>query len=124
MPCIDQIFAVIISRLRRVDQAVWRIAIHTGLATHHAHSARLGCLKIGGDRNRGGGAIAGHGRRAMTEGNVEIAPSNLGGVIGIYQTHFLGKCIAVQPVNQSLAPAGDDGGLRIVHMRIDKARND
>ena len=124
MPGIDQFFAVIISRLRRVDQTCGRIAIHTGFAPHHTHSARLGRLKIGGDRSRRGGAKAGHGGCAMTEGNVEIAAGNFGGVIRICQTYFLWKRIAVQPVNQSLAPAGDNGGLRIMHMRIDKARND
>ena len=57
-------------------------------------------------------------------GQIEIARRDLGGIGGIVKPHFLGKGIGVQPVDQPLAPAGDDRGLRIMRMGIDKTGHD
>jgi hypothetical protein len=63
-------------------------------------------------------------RRAMREGEVERPASYLVGIGAVGETGFLGKSIGIQPVNELLAPAGDDSRLGIMHMRIDKARGD
>ena len=40
MPCLQQGFALVIGALRRVAQALGRIAIHAGFARYDGHAAR------------------------------------------------------------------------------------
>ena len=60
----------------------------------------------------------------MSQRQIKRRISHLPGIIRVSKTHFLGKSIGIQPVDQLLAPAGDNRGLGIVHMRIHEPRAD
>ena len=124
VPTLDQRFAVIIGRLHRVAQPFRGVAVHAGLARYDPLAAILCRLKqrvgaVGVDRavrrDRGG---------AMGQRQVQIARGDVARIGGIRKAHLFGEGIGVEPVNQSLAPRGDDRGLRVMHMGIDKPRAD
>ena len=60
----------------------------------------------------------------MGQKQVEIAPGDLVRIGLIGKFAFLGKSVAVQPIDQTFAPAGDHSCLRIMRMGIDKAGHD
>ena len=66
---------------------------------------------------RDGGGSAG-------EGQIEIPPCGRVGVRPVGEAHLLGEGVGVQPVDQALSPARDDGGLGVVDMRVDEAGRD
>ena len=70
------------------------------------------------------GAIGTDAGRAIGDQQVQITGRDLVRVNCIGEPHFLGECIGVQPVDQTLAPTGDDRGLGVMHMRIHKPRHD
>ena len=124
MPAVDEGFAVVIGRLRRIAQPVRRVAVHAGFARHDPLAPHRGRVKDRIDAVWCNCCITTDGCGAMGKGQVQIPPSNLGGVIGVGQAHFLGEGIAVQPVDQPLAPARDARRLWIMGMGVDKARAD
>ena len=58
----------------------------------------------------------------MRQRQIQIAPGNFARIGGIAKTRLFGKGVGAQPINQPFAPAGDDGGLRVMHMGIHKTR--
>lgn len=124
MPSLEQPLAVGIGALGRVAQPLGRVAIHAGLARIGPQAPRRRRLEEGVHALGMDGGIAADGGRAMGEGQVEVAARDLGGISGIAEAHLLGEGVGLEPVDQPLAPARDDGGLRIVHMGIDEARRD
>ena len=60
----------------------------------------------------------------MRERKIEVAIGNFTGVSGVVEPRLLGEGIGIQPVDQPLAPGGDDRGLRIMDMGIDETRQD
>ena len=60
----------------------------------------------------------------MGQRQIKRALCRLIRIVTIAKPRFLGECIGIEPVNQLLAPAGDDAGLRIMHMRVHKTRAD
>ena len=125
MPAPDQRAAVVIGRLRGVAQPLGRgVAIHAGLAGRQPHAAplRLGKERVGaGGVN---GAVRADGRRAVRRHQIEVERGDVRGIGRIGKAHFFGEGICVQPVDQPLAPAGDDRGLGIVGVGVDKAGQD
>ena len=124
VPFLQQRLAVVIGRLRRVAQAVRGVPIHAGLAGKKAHPPQLGggedCVHAGGvDRG-----IAADRSGTAREDQVEISVSDFSGICGIAKAHFLGEGVSIQPVDQPLAPAGDDRSLRIVNMGVDESGRD
>ena len=124
MPCLQQSFALIIGALRRVAQAFGRVAIHAGFARHDGHAARV---RTGKQRLYAvwmNGTKTGQAGRAMRERQIQIRLRAVLCISRIAKSHFFGKCILVEPINQAVSPAGNDCGLRIMNMRVDKARYD
>ena len=58
----------------------------------------------------------------MGQRQVQITRGDLIRIGRIRQAHLFGEGIGVEPVDQPLAPRGDDRGLGIMHMGIDKPR--
>ncbi len=123
MPFQQKRAAVIIGRLRRVAQAVGGIAIHAGLACHDPLPARPCCFEKGIDAGGVDRGVAANGRGAVGQRQVKVAACDLCSIGGVVEAHLLGEGVAVQPVDQPLAPAGDDPGLRVVHMGIHETRH-
>ena len=124
MPFRQQGLAVIIGALRRVAQRVGRVAIHTGLARQGPHAPRLRLCEKRVDARRMDRGVAAHGRGPMRYGKIEIAGGNLVSVGGIGETRLLGEGVVVEPIDQPLSPARDDGGLRIVDMGVNEPGHD
>ena len=124
MPFFQQGLAVIIGRLCGVPQIIGRIAVHTGLASHHRHVAPGCCGKERIDALRVDGAKTGQRRGAMRQRKIQRPACHLIGIDPITKARFFGECIGIEPVNQLLAPARNHTGLRIMHMRIHKSRAD
>ncbi len=124
MPTVDQPFAVIIGRAGTVAQPVGCVAIHAGLATDNPLTSVLGGGEKGLDTDGVDGGKAGHCGCTVRCGQIKVALGDRCGIIGIIKSHLFGKGIGVEPVNQPFAPTGNDRGLRIMHMAIDKAGAD
>ncbi len=124
VPALQKPTTIVVCRLNRVPQPLRRVPVHAGFAANSAEPACLGLGKEGVDTLGVYGAETRHRGRAMAKRQIEEPRRNLGGIVRIAELHFLGKRIGVQPVDQPLAPTGDDAGLRIVHVGIDKARQD
>ena len=124
VPARDQRLAVVIGGLGGVTQPFGGVAVHAGLACDHPLAARLRLGEKGINRHRVDRAVAGHGGHAVARGQVQIGARGVGGVAGIVKAHLFGEGVCIEPVDQPFAPAGDDTGLGIVDMRIDKPRHD
>ena len=124
MPPLNQRFAVVIGRTGSVAQPVGCVAIHAGLAADNPLISALCGGEKGFDTDGVNGGKAGHCGGAMRRGQIKIPLGDSFGLVGIIKAHLFRKCIGVEPVNQPLAPTGDDRGLRIMHMSIDKAGTD
>ena len=124
MPALEQCLALVVGALRGVGQALGRVAVHAGLAGQRPDAARLGLGEEGIDAFGMARAVARHGGGAVREREVEVACRDSPRVDGVAEAHLLGEGIAVQPVDQPLAPTRDDCGLRIVDMGIDEAGQD
>ena len=124
VPAPDQRAAVVIGRLRRVAQRVGGVAVHRRLARRDAHAARLG----GGEQRVDAGGVdrakAAQAGRAMGQHEVEAGVGDGLGMGRVAKARFLGEGVAVEPVDQPLAPGGDDRGLRVMHMRVDEPGRD
>ena len=57
----------------------------------------------------------------MGQREVEIAVRHFDRIGRIGKADFFGEGIFVQPVDQPFTPRGDDGGLGVVHMGVNKA---
>ncbi len=124
VPLFQKRLAVVVGGSGRIAEAFGGIAVHAGLAGEKTHPAGLGG---GEDGVHAGGMdrrVGGDGGGAAGENEVEVAVRDLGRVGGITEAHFLGEGVAVQPVDQPLAPGGDDGGLGVVDMGVDEAGGD
>ena len=66
-----------------------------------------------------GGKTA-NGSGAMVQCQIKVPTRDSCCIVWIGQAHFLGEGIGVEPVDQSFAPTGDDGCLRIVRVGIDE----
>ena len=124
MPTRDQFFAVIIGRTGGVAQPVGCVAIHAGLATDNPLASALCRSEKSLDAGGVDGAKTGHGGGAMGYGQIKIPLGDAFGILRIIKAHFFGKGIGIEPVNQPLAPTGDNRGLWIMDMGVDKACND
>ena len=124
MPLSDQRPGLVIGPLRRIAEAVGRVAVHHHLARRHAQATRLGGLeeRLGALRMRG--AIDAGGGDPVGEREVQVKLRLGAGVGGVAETQLLREGVEVQPVDQPLAPTGDHRCLRIVQMRIDEPRQD
>ena len=58
----------------------------------------------------------------MGQRNIEIPLCDVSRIGGIDKPHLLGECVGVEPINQPLAPTGDNRSLRVVDMGINKPR--
>ena len=119
-----QRLGVVIAGLRRVAEALRRVAVHHHLAGDDQHVA-LGSLREEGfGRFLVHRAIGGDGRGAVPHHLVEEQPRDAAAVLRVEELGLLGKGVVVQPVEQLGAIGGDDLHLREMHMRVDEARQD
>ena len=121
VPFCQKRLAVVIGRLGRIAQPVGGVAVHAGFASPDPLPARLCGSKDGVNAGRVDGGIAAKRGRAVGQRQIAIAVGNGCRVIGVGKASFFGEGVAVQPINQTFAPRGDDGGLGVMHMGIDKA---
>ena len=63
-------------------------------------------------------------RRAAGKDKVKVAAGDVVGIGAVGKAHLLGEGVGVQPVDQPLAPTGDDRGLGIVDVGVDEAGRD
>ena len=121
MPFLQQGFAIVIGRLRRVAQGIWCVPVHTGFACDHSHAACGGCIEKRVHAGWMDRAKAGQRCGAMCDCQITGPACDLGCVIGVAKAAFFGESIGVEPVNKLLAPARNHRSLWVMHMRIDKA---
>ena len=124
VPAVDQGLAVVIGRLRIVLQANGRVAVHAGLARNDPHAAfrrrlenRIDAVGVDGAKARDGG-------RAVVQRKVEVSRRDIRRIGRIGKPHLFGEGVGIEPVDQPLAPARDDGRLRVMHMRVHEAGTD
>ncbi len=104
VPALQHGLAVIIAGLSGITKRVWRIAVHHHLACKQPQPPRLRLSKkCGATAGVGCGVTAGGGD-AVGEVQVQIPRGNQGCVIRIAQPDLFGESIAVEPVDQPLAP--------------------
>jgi hypothetical protein len=122
VPALDEVDAVAFGlRHAVVAQAVGRVAVHQHLAgdermpraAPRLNSASAEHLVHGGEDHRRGGAVGQ--QRVEEERGAGRATAGSAGALGR-------EGVAVQPVQQLGAVAGDDVELRAVHMGVDEAR--
>ncbi len=124
VPARDQRLGAVMRALRRVAQRVGDVAVHAGQPGGDAHPARLGrgeegvhaCDMRGAEARHAGGAVKGQ--------QVEMGRGHVGGVGRVAEARLRGEGVALQPLDQPLAPGRDDRGLRVVGMGVDEARRD
>ncbi|AEM41623.1 hypothetical protein KVU_1784 [Ketogulonicigenium vulgare WSH-001] len=126
VPFVQQRLAVVIGGLRRVAQEIRRGLgpVHTGLARNDPHPALGGGLKKGIDAAGVDRAETCQRRRAMRQRQIQRAVCHRTGIGGVGKACLLGEGIGVQPVDQPFAPAGDNAGLRVMHMGVDEPGRD
>ncbi|MPL82839.1 hypothetical protein SDC9_28788 [bioreactor metagenome] len=124
VPACEQRRAFVIGRLCGVAQPVGGVPVHAGAPAEHAHAARAGLLEIGVDARRMDCAIAAHRGSAVAQRQIEIERRDVGGMARIGKAGLGREGVAVEPVDQPLAPARDHLRLRVMHMGVDEARRD
>ena len=123
VPFGDQRLGVVVAGLRRVGEALGRIAVHHHLAADDAHAARQ---RLGEERVRAlavDGTIGGDRRRAVADQLVQEQARDAPAVLRVAELRLFGKGVGVQPVEQLGAVAGDHLHLREMRMRVDEARH-
>ena len=119
----DHRLGVVVARLRRVGDAVRRVAVHHHLAADHAHVAPRRLREEGLRRGAVHRAVGDGGGGAVAEELVEEAPGDAGGVLGVGELRLGGEGVGVQPVEQLRAPGADHLHLRHVDVGVDEARH-
>ena len=124
VPALDQRPRRLDSPVGRVPQCLGHVPIHQHLAGDQPHraGARLVEQRIDGlgvhaaeDRRR---------RRAVAQQLVDELLRHHGRMVGVAEATLGGKGIALEPVEQPLAPGSNHLHLRIVQMGIDETGND
>ena len=124
VPASDQRLRLVIAALRRIAQPVGRVAVHHHLAGDHPHAARLGGGEKRVDASRMDGGEGAGCRRPMREKQIEEHLRHARRMSAVGEAGFSRELVAVQPVEQLVAPARDDLDLGKMDMRIDEARYD
>jgi hypothetical protein len=124
VPSGEERAAVVVGGYGGVPEALWRVAVHAGLARHGPEPARHGRLEEGVDAFGVNRAVACDGGRPMGEDEVEVPLCRRARVGRIAEAHLLREGVGLEPVDEPLAPARDDPGLGIVDMGVHEARQD
>ncbi len=125
VPALQKPLALVMGRLRRVAQPLGRgVAVHAGLAGKGAQAALFSLGEEGIDAFGMDGAVGTDRRGPVREREVEIPRGDFRRIGRVAEARLLGEGVALQPVDQPLAPTRDDRGLGVMDMGIDEAGGD
>ena len=112
MPGFDQRLGVVIGGLGGVAQTFGCVAVHHHLAAEHPHISVSGGGEIGVGAGLVNRTVSDGGGRSVGDELVEVASCHAVGKVSIGIFELGGEGVVVEPVEQLLAPACDDLGLR------------
>ena len=123
MPSFDQRTAFGLSPFGRVGQTIRRITVHQHFSGHHTHIIFRSNRKKGIDGCGMHSRICHTGRRPVPEQFLHEKACDPFGMFRRRESLFGRESIVIQPLKQLFSIHPDNLGLRIMDMRIDKARH-